>query len=255
MVEKENHTEHDKIAKEAIVTNVEKFGCHLALIDSNGYLPAFAYSIGLYKNYGHPEIITFGLKTNVMGHLLNYARDEIKKGMAFKQGPTYSGFLEGYKIQFLNVDKEYYPDYFGYAGWYYKNSWDFPAIELIWPDKENRWPWEDSFNEHWKYKQPLLDRNIDFKFYEPKNLGVYTTHHVLEGNPKLYVYHNDDGDWQFHSEQYPNPDDAKLVCLSDLVERDSTLNLIHHIGYGYNAWRETSKSEWNIEKDEDDTEE
>lgn len=67
----------------------------------------------------------------------------------------------------------------------------------MWPDKEHNFPWDENFNTDWKFKQPLLDRNTDFKFYERRNLGVYSTSQAQEGNPILYVYHNDDGDWNF----------------------------------------------------------
>lgn len=61
----ELHTEHDIESKKAILADIEKFGCHVALFEKDNYLPGFAYTIGLYKTYGHPEIICFGLKTEV----------------------------------------------------------------------------------------------------------------------------------------------------------------------------------------------
>ena len=240
------HIEHDRLAKERIIKDIKEFCCHLALLESDGYIPAFVYSIGLFKNFKHPEIITFGLTPNLMGSIINHAKDEIKKGVEFKSGINYEGFIEDYPIQFVEVDKEHYRDYLGYAGWFYDNSWEFPVLQLIWPDKDKKWPWEESFNENWKFKQPLLDRNIDFKFYEQRNLGVYTTQHVLEGKPILYVYHNDNGDWQFHSEFEPNIEDSKLVCLEQLVKRDPTLNGIHYLNFGQTAWRENIGEEWNV---------
>jgi hypothetical protein len=202
-------------------------------------IPTFVYSIGLYKNYKHPEIIVFGLKSNVMGTIINHARDKIKEGFTFEPDRLYEGFLAGFPIQFIGVQKEHYPDYVGYGGWFYNNSWDFPMLQLIWPDKQSKWPWQEEFNPDWKFKQPLLDRNTDFKFYEPRNLGVYTTFHVLEGKPILYVYHDEDGDWQFHSEYEPNIEDVKLVCLEQLVKKDPSLNEIHYLSLGCSAWRET----------------
>ena len=244
----ENHEEHDRTTKERIINDIKAYDCHLGLLESDGYLPAFVYSIGLFEKFKHPEIIVFGLRHEVMGAMVNHARDEIREGVIFQAGATYSGFLEGYEVHFLAVDGKNYGDYLGYAGWYYGYSWDFPVLQMVWPDKENRWPWEGPFNEDWKYKQPLLDRNADFKFYEPKNLGVYTTHHALEGKPILHVYHNDNGDWQFHTESDPQVEDAKLVCLEELVKRDLTLNGIYHLNYGESAYRSKIGGEWTIKK-------
>ncbi len=250
----ENHEEHDKQAKERIISDIKEYDCHLALIESDGYLPTFVYSIGLFETFQHPEVIVFGLKTDVMGSIINHVRDEIRAGKKFNSGTKYSGFLEGFEIQFLDVNKVGYPDYFGYAGWYYKNSFDFPALQLVWPDKESRWPWERDFNSNWKFKQPLLDRNMNFKFHEETNLGVFTTHHALEGKPILYVYHNEDGDWQFHTEYEPNIEDSKIVCLKDIIEKDPTLNEIYHLGYGQTAYRSEVGAEWSIEEMEPDPE-
>ncbi len=244
----ESHIEHDKQAKKRIIDDIKEYDCHLALLESDGYLPAFTYTIGLYEKFQHPEIIIFGLETNIMGHILNDLRDEIKKGEAYEPNKTYSGLLEGYEIQFLEVKKENYRDYLGYAAWYYKKSFDFPVLQMIWPDKESKWPWENGFNEKWKLRQPLLDRNIDFKYHEEKNLGVYTTHHALEGKPILYVFHNEDGDWQFHTEYKPNIEDSKLVCLEEIIKLDSTLNEIYYLNYGQAAYRNEIGAEWTVEE-------
>ena len=43
-----------------ITQTINDKGFFVALFDGEGTMPAFAYSIGLYKNYKHPEIIMFG---------------------------------------------------------------------------------------------------------------------------------------------------------------------------------------------------
>jgi hypothetical protein len=244
----DDHTQHDLEAKQAILYNIEKYGCHLALLEADNYLPTFVYSIGLFKKFGHPELICFGLKTEVMGSILNHACDLIKNGMTLTVDKLYSGFLEGYNIQFLTVDKAYYPNYLGYAGWFYDMTFDFPVLQLIWPDKQHNFPWDKDFNSDWKFKQPLLDRSTDFKFYEDRRLGVYTTSQALQGDPILYVYHNQDGDWQFHTSLEPNLDDAKLVSLEEITKLDSTINEIYHLQFGWWAWRANKDDEWKYEE-------
>lgn len=243
----ENHETHDKETKERIISNIQEYDCHLALIEGDGYSPAFVFTIGLYEKFKHPEIMIFGMNTDVMGQLLNGIKNQVKKGTQYLSNKEYENILAGYNVQFLEVKKDFYPDYLGYAGWYYNNTFDFPVLQMIWPDKEHKWPWENGFNEHWKFNQPLLDRNMDFKFQEERNLGVYTTHHVLEGKPILYVHHNADGDWQFHSEYEPQIEDAKLVCLEEIIKLDPTLNEMYHLNYGQTAYRNEIGSEWTIE--------
>jgi hypothetical protein len=238
--------QNDEEARAIILEHIEKYGCHLILIEANNYLPAFVYSIGLYQRFGHPEIICFGLDTDVMAGLINYAADKIKEGEVFTAGQEYVDFLEGSAIRFVDVDRRYYPNYVGYAGWFYNMTFDFPVLQLVWPDKALNFPWEAAFNRNWKFKQPLLDRNIDFKFYEERNLGVYTTKQAFVGDPILYVYHNDNGDWQFHTSSEPKIEDAVLVELEDMTNLDPTINELYHLQLGWHAWRETAEGEWEF---------
>jgi hypothetical protein len=85
-------------------------------------------------------------------------------------------------------------DYFGYAIWFNQTS-NFPALQLVWTDRQNRYPWQDGFEEEFKFIQPLLDRNGTYKFLEEKNLAVFTTRQWLEEKkPILRVIHEEDGD-------------------------------------------------------------
>jgi len=252
MNEQEEHINHNEKAEKRIVEDVEKYGFHKALLLDDGYLPAFAYSIGLYKTYQHPEIIIFGLSTDIMSYLLDKVGEEINKGVKFSTRIDYDEYLANYPIRFIEVDKEHYHDYLGYCGWFYDNTFDFPTYQLVWTDKERKYPWDKNFNENWKFKQPLLDRNVDFKFYEERNLGVFTTQKTLEGNPILWVYHNKDGAWQFHSEEYSEVENAKVVCLEDLVKKDQSLNEVYYLNYGQYAIRKDVNSKWEIFNDEEE---
>jgi Domain of unknown function (DUF4262) len=243
--------DHEQCKIEAsaeIKADVEKYGFHICLFEAD-YLPAFVYTVGLYHTYKHPEILIFGLSHDAMGGILHGIVDEIKEGKKFVPNQLYDDLINNYPVQFLEVKEAHYRDYLGFGGGFYNNSWDFPALQMVWTDKKSKFPWEEGFNEDWALIQPLLDRNENFKFYEHRNLGVFTTKDVLEGAPILYVYHNDNGDWQFHSSDEPNLDNAVLVCLEDLVKRDPTLNELHYMGYGQNAHRESIEDDWDIEDD------
>ncbi|MCB9232979.1 MAG: DUF4262 domain-containing protein [Bacteroidia bacterium] len=237
--------------KKKIAEDVEKFGFHIAFVPENEYLPAFAYTIGLNKSYKHPEIIIFGLRQEIMGEILNELGTEIKKGKIFHPNIDYDHVISNYPVRFLEIKKEHYRDYLGFAGWFYNNSFDFPAYQLVWTDKQSNYPWDDEFYEAWRFKQPLLDRNTDFKFYEKRNTAVFTTQKTLEGKPILWVYHDKDGNWQFHSEKYPRVQDGKIVCLENLVHLDTSLNELFYLNFGQSAWRETADTEWNIEESEE----
>ncbi|RFS21335.1 DUF4262 domain-containing protein [Chitinophaga silvatica] len=239
---------HTPISSKEIQRKIDKYGCFIVLIEADDYLPAFAYTIGLYQKFNHPELIAFGLSTDQLGDLLNIGCAKITNGSSLTPGILYDNFIQNYKVQFLEVHKTYYSDYMGVTNLFYDTE-NYPSLQLVWPDKQSRFPWEIGFNPDWKFKQPLLDRNIDFKFYEERNLGVFTTKQVLEGKPILYVYHNEDGDWQFHSEEDPDLDDAKLVAFEQITLIDPSVNQLYHLTYNRSATRNSPNDPWIWEED------
>jgi Domain of unknown function (DUF4262) len=139
---------HECVSDEAVAADVEKFGLSVMLVSEDEECPKFGYSIGLYRNFNHPEIIVFGLSHDVMAWIINEIAQRIRNGERCEIGKEYEGLLEGYNCFFNEAPKGCYPEYFGYAMSFYKGV-DFPALQLVWPDKENKWPWEIDFNRCW----------------------------------------------------------------------------------------------------------
>ena len=252
-----NKGEHKCIDKDELLnntrSNIEKFGLQVIMVDSTNYCPSFAYSIGLWETFKHPEIICFGLP-NDLGHaIINDVAEIIRKGDAIKSGKIYKEIFKSSRATFLKVDTRNIDEYFRVALSYYEES-KFDALQLIWTDRNDKFPWEDEFEEEFLYKQPLLDRNADFKFREPKNLATFTTRQwLVEQKPILRVVHDSDGDWQFLTGDQM-PDDIKVVALEQLVIRDKTLNDLFDLEYGEGAEREFIGGQWTRNKVEYDNE-
>lgn len=255
----ENEPHHDCNLDNLLVKtaqNIEKYGLQVISVFGTDYLPSFSYSIGLQQTYGHPEIICFGLNTDLMHALINDVAALIKQGMKIEPEIMYTEIFKGLDATFLRVDPGNIDDYFGVAIEYYKND-QFPAMQLVWPDYENRFPWEEGFAHSLTDKQPLLDRNAAFKFREASDLGAFTTRQWLElDQPILRVVHDHDGDWQFLTGDQLL-EDARIVCLADLVKRDPTLNKVFNLDYGEAADRTAVGEKWirsKVEKDEGEEE-
>lgn len=233
--------------------DIEKFGWTVILFEATDYLPSFAYTVGLWKNFNHPEIISFGLTTKTLHLILNDAGKIAKAGRRIEVGKNYDDFFENSNTQFVNVDSRNIVDYFGQAINLYKTI-DFPAIQLVWTDRNNKFPWENNYEKDFEFRQPLLDRNADFKFREAKNLGVFTTRQWLElGKPILHIIHENDGDWQFLTGDQM-PEDAKLVALEQMTIKDKTLNDVFNLDYGEQARREFIGGIWTRTRTEDEDE-
>lgn len=216
--------------------NIQEYGLTVILIQATDYLPSFGYTIGLWKNYNHPEIICFGLKLETLHIVLNDVADLVKSGEIIQLNTNYFEIFESSKAEFISVDGKYFDDYFGTAINIYGHE-NFKAIQLIWTDRNNKFPWEFDFEKDFIYKQPLLDRNVDFKFREVKNLATFTTRQWIEdGNPILRVVHDFDGDWQFLTGNQ-TPEDARIVALEELINRDKSLNKVFNLEYGESADR------------------
>ncbi|OON68848.1 DUF4262 domain-containing protein [Hymenobacter sp. CRA2] len=243
MTTPEEHAAHNAEAERQILHDVQEHGFFVALFHGDGYSPGFAYTIGLFQTYGYPELICFGLGHELMHSLFWEAKRLFDEQPQPDLNVGHPGFLEGHDVRFLVVDKACYADYLGYGMWFY-NGRDFPALQLVWPDQQGLFPWQDDFKADWKFLQPLLDRDLDFKFREERNLGVFTTRQVLEGLPVLRVSHDTDGDWQFLCTTTAETEDLRIVALEEILKRDPSLNELYQLNYGWSAWRETPEHEW-----------
>jgi Domain of unknown function (DUF4262) len=231
-------------AQEAVVIrNIEQFGLSVMLIDGTDYLPACAYTVGLFETFKHPELITFGLSASTLHEVLNVGGEFVKQGQVLRPETVYPEFFEGVDATMVRVDPRNVPDYFGYAIWYHKTT-QFPCLQLVWTDRKGRYPWEAGFDKHLRALQPLLDRNADFKFKEPRHLTVFTTRqHLEQGKPILRVVHDRDGDWQFLTGDQ-RPEDGKVIRLDDMISRDDSLNELFSLDYGEWAERTSRDAPW-----------
>src|SRR5690242_4388651 len=133
--------------------NIEKFGLQVIMVSSTSYSPSFAYSIGLSETYKHPEIICFGLPDKLGHEIINDVAEIIKRGKKFTAGENYTDIFKDSKATFLNVDKRNVEDYFAVALEHYGNE-QFETLQLIWTDRNNRFPWEENFEEKFLHSQP-----------------------------------------------------------------------------------------------------
>lgn len=238
-----DHEKHNKEAEESITRIVNEFGWYVAKFEATEYLPSFAYTIGLWKNYNHPELIIFGLTPDTLHNILNIGGDIAKAGDKLIANQESDELFDNSKAYILEVNQKNLKDYFGYGIWF--NEGEFPVHQIVWTDKNHKFPWAQDFQNEFTHRQPLLDRNFEFKFREDKNLGVLTNRHFLEeGKPILYVEHDDEGDWTFLTGDDFLSSDARLIWLEDIIEMDKSLNELFNLDYGESAQRKSLKDKW-----------
>jgi len=132
-------------ADRKLLADVEEYGWHCLHIHDEGQLPYWTFSIGVFRSWQHPEFVVFGLRDTVAHDVLTQLVDRVRTNESFSPGRDYDDILEGYRCRFVNVDSKWYSAFLGYAQWFYEVEDGFPVLQLIWPDKESRYPWQEGY--------------------------------------------------------------------------------------------------------------
>jgi hypothetical protein len=142
-------------ADRKLIADVERVGWHVVLIPEQDGTPGWAFSIGLWRSFGHPEFVVFGLPLELSGQVINALGQRARAGETFAAGADAVDLLAGVRCTFRRAQRRWYPPFLGYARWYYRGD-EFPVLQCIWPDKKQRYPWDAEFKREWLWAQPLL---------------------------------------------------------------------------------------------------
>ena len=125
-------------------------GCQVLAIQPGKNSPDFSYSVGLYLNFLHPEILIMGMSSQACHKAINQICREADAGKIVKAGEQRSDLFEVPRpVRFVPVDKKRYSDYLGYAVWFYRSllyrveprmEHKFPVLQVMWPDKNLIYP-------------------------------------------------------------------------------------------------------------------
>jgi hypothetical protein len=117
----------------------------------------WAFSVGLFHTWQHPEVIVFGLDDSSLINAVSLVGKGIAAGRSFEPGKEYAGIVEDRTVRFVRACMDWYPIFLGYAQWFYRSA-KFPLLQLVWPDHLRRFP-GDSGSEA-RNHQPDLERPI-----------------------------------------------------------------------------------------------
>ena len=125
----------------AITEAIARDGVHLQFVPQPTPLETCWYTVGL-AGHGHPELILFGLPPDISRPALYaLAGDLIAGRREVASGRRADDVLEGHQVEFVAVAE---PDrHLPVAAQYYAGT-DAPlrALQLVWPDRYHRWPWQ-----------------------------------------------------------------------------------------------------------------
>jgi hypothetical protein len=84
---------------------------------------------------------------------------------------------------------------------------------------------------------------------ENSNKAVIATKYITDKNSVIVsVFYDEDGDWQFFSQEEVNEDDARVLSVQQILKIDNTLADIPSLSKGQSAFRVNKDSLWQIQK-------
>jgi hypothetical protein len=151
-----------------IVDCVEKYGNFVLSVfgAEDGSSPPFSYSIGFAKTLGAPEVIVQGLPSGTAHPVINDLFSMCTDGLQLSDGLRIDGLLANYPCVARGVDESWITQsYFASALWYHRtqmNSALTDVVQLVWPDADGRFPWEEGCADWVRSDQPVM--------YEPRRI-------------------------------------------------------------------------------------
>jgi hypothetical protein len=141
----------------AVVANVKRYGWHCTSVSvlPGDIEPRFSYTVGLYQSYRQPEFVIFGLDATVAHGILTILANAAAAGKMFPLDRPCNALVRGYDCVFVEVPRGRFHDYVFSALWFYAGK-AFPLYQVVWPDREGRYPWNEQAESDPGHAQPVL---------------------------------------------------------------------------------------------------
>jgi hypothetical protein len=248
---------------ERTISHIEEFGCSVVSVAGSDHGLGWSYTIGVYDTSGAPDLITVGLPANTAHFAHNEAAKQLRAGVDLTRG-RYGDLIGAVDCEFRPVDPKWVRHLMNWAVWYYDGA-DFPVLQAVYPDLENRFPEEEGFDK--AFEQPLMQPSaprtkaeddfwasadpksslFNWKFPDSPHLGVFLSKTVHNGTePVTFVSHDtDDGAWQFLGDSMSDGGGPIVSCLHHPLDKDpSSLVELADLPRGWYAERRKPGEPW-----------
>jgi hypothetical protein len=142
-------------ARRRLLADVAENGLHVVHVPETPTTPAHSYSAGLWDSLDQPEVIVFGLDPEVAAELIEAVADEADAGRPCLADTRRDGLLTDYAVRFVAIAAGDATQWLAATAWAYDGA-AFPAVQLVWPDKHGRWPWDEATREGFRSNQPVV---------------------------------------------------------------------------------------------------
>ncbi len=141
---------------------VNKHGWTGIYVGTYNVAQAWTYSIGFDETLDQPEVVIFDLRKESANALLWQAYNELKDGkLRFEDGAPWG--VEGPKPVWRKVDPSQISGVANWLGLAQRQRFNrtgqragLEAFQLVLPDPEGHYPWDQAYDEHLRPRQPAL---------------------------------------------------------------------------------------------------
>jgi hypothetical protein len=138
-----------------VIRDVNTVGWHAAIVEPDDGHHGWAFSVGFTQTFDHPEVAVFGLPADVLLGVLDAIGRTLQEGRSYADGQENDLLAPPYRCVFRGIDVSWLARLLPDAAWFY-GARPFSALQLVWPDRAHRLPWEAGFDpDLWSF-QPLL---------------------------------------------------------------------------------------------------
>lgn len=138
-----------------LMADVAQWGWHVVQIAASHSAAAYAFSVGLFRTFDHPEVAVFGLAPDALRSALLRVGERVRGGDRFEPGDVAEGIVEGRTVAFRRIVPRHYAPFLGHAVWYHGGA-RFPALQGVWADGAGHFPWDRWFPRELRGVQPTL---------------------------------------------------------------------------------------------------
>jgi hypothetical protein len=139
-----------------VIAKVRKYGWfQLRVVGDNESPLSFSYTTGFWHGLEAPEILLCSLPEQTAYNVLWGVFRYFKSGQRPSIGVPTPGIFGNADAVFLPVARKHFGTYMRTTRWFYGHE-DFPCLQLFWPDRLGKFPWEAGFEEKFKKDQPDL---------------------------------------------------------------------------------------------------
>jgi hypothetical protein len=138
-----------------LMADVAQWGVHVVSGLSTAFDGSYAFSVGLFRTFDHPEVALFGREPALLERAVRRIAERVRAGERLDSRDVADGVLDGRAVTFRRIVPRHYATYLGYAVWFHDGP-RFPALQGVWSDPAGRYPWERWFPREERDLQPIL---------------------------------------------------------------------------------------------------